>query len=306
MTEDPERAGKTGDDAMWKNLADDASLIDIFKHIVDDGVGSAPAMGAAGDAALGPVWEVLEHEGTLADPDLHGGAGANGVLVDNPGSGLGSAPNDGEKNAGQRRSLDERGSGERGSGEGGGSGGGSGVGAQGGAQEASNDDGAGSAIPAYGYMRDFPKAASKLVRLRQEVGDVTNYKLVNEAQFDAKNLASRIGHALTEMSEGLECGSLVQLFIPTVGASGTSSVTLSTSSDLARIKTVHGDKFRRYHEASRYVHKPQNPAHLFLLVRHLLFELFNTSREGFLIILIRRTHPIRPNTSSRLFAHTKD
>ena len=48
---------------------------------------------------------------------------------------------------------------------------------------------------------------------------------------------------------------------------------------------------------SRYVHKPQNPARLFLLVCHLRFELFITSCEGFLIIPIRRTHAIRPNTS---------
>ena len=32
---------------------------------------------------------------------------------------------------------------------------------------------------------------------------------------------------------------------------------------------------------ARYVHKPQNPARLFLRFRHLRFELFNTSREGF-------------------------
>jgi ATPase subunit of ABC transporter with duplicated ATPase domains len=33
---------------------------------------------------------------------------------------------------------------------------------------------------------------------------------------------------------------------------------------------------------------------------HLRFELFNKSREGFLVIPIRATHAIRPNTSSRL------
>ena len=55
---------------------------------------------------------------------------------------------------------------------------------------------------------------------------------------------------------------------------------------------------------------PQNPARLFLRFRHLhlhlRFELFDTSREGFLIISIGRTHAIRPNTSARLFAHCPD
>ncbi|MDA9099027.1 hypothetical protein N9L76_08850 [bacterium] len=57
---------------------------------------------------------------------------------------------------------------------------------------------------------------------------------------------------------------------------------------------------------ARYVHKPQNPARLFLRFRHLRFELFNTSREEFLTIPTRRTHAIRPNASSRLFAHCPD
>ena len=47
-----------------------------------------------------------------------------------------------------------------------------------------------------------------------------------------------------------------------------------------------------------YVHKPQNSSRLFLLIRHLRFELFITSCEGVLIIPIRRTHPLHPNTSS--------
>ena len=46
--------------------------------------------------------------------------------------------------------------------------------------------------------------------------------------------------------------------------------------------------------------KPQNPARLFLRFRHLRFELFNTTREGFITIPIRATHAIRPNTSARL------
>ena len=50
---------------------------------------------------------------------------------------------------------------------------------------------------------------------------------------------------------------------------------------------------------------PQNPARFFLRFRHLRFELFNTSREGFLTILIRAMHAIRPNTSARLFAIQK-
>jgi hypothetical protein len=79
-----------------------------------------------------------------------------------------------------------------------------------------------------------PAAAGELVRLRREGGDNTRYKGVSEDQFEAKNLALRIGQALTEMSEGLECGSLVQLFIPTV-SSGNRAVTLCTSSDLVRV-----------------------------------------------------------------------
>ena len=55
----PERAGALGDEGMWKNLADDASLIDIFKHIVDDGEGPN-ANPQGGDNANAPVWDALE------------------------------------------------------------------------------------------------------------------------------------------------------------------------------------------------------------------------------------------------------
>jgi len=235
MTDPDERSGKQqGDDALWKNLADDASLIDIFNHIVDDGDGPEPNLiGTGDDVTLGHVWDELEHDTgrNLQDPAEMRGAGAGGVGnvgAHRDGSGGPNDPRDRENQDHQRRSLDERGSG-------GGSGGGSGVGPDRDSNpESLLDDGNGSAVPAFGFMRGFPAAAGELVRLRREGGDNTRYKGVSEDQFEAKNLALRIGQALTEMSEGLECGSLVQLFIPTV-SSGNRAVTLCTSSDLVRV-----------------------------------------------------------------------
>ena len=237
-THDPERAGALGDEGMWKNLADDASLIDIFKHIVDDGDGPNANL-QGNDNAHTPVWDALEPSGSLADPDLDTGglgSGAPGAPTPSLAAGAGNDLDD----AGPRRSLDERGSG-----------GGSGTGAAA-AGGRSDSDGAGSPIPGIAYIREFPKAASKLEVLCREAGDGAPRAPVDGARFDAANVARRISIALTEISEGLECGSLVQMFVPVVGTAGRGEIVeLVTSDDLSRVKTVHGDQFRRYHDVSR-------------------------------------------------------
>ena len=228
---DPERAGALGDEGMWKNLADDASLIDIFKHIVDDGEGPN-ANPQGGDNANAPVWDALEPNGGLAGPDV----GAPGLNLGAPTPSLPAAAG-ADLGLGSRKSPGELGSG-----------GGSGTGAAA-AGGRSDSDGAGSAIPALAYFRDFPKVSSKLAAQRREAGDRALHVPFDGDRFDASGVARRVSAALTEISEGLECGSLLQMFVPTVRPHDV--VELITSDDLSRVKTVHGDQFRRYHEVSR-------------------------------------------------------
>ena len=237
-THDPERAGAPGDEGMWKHLADDASLIDIFKHIVDDGEG--PNENPQGNNnATTPVWDALEPNGSLADPELdNGGLGSGALSAPTPSPA--TAPGNDLDVPNSRRSAG-----------GSGSGGDSGTGAAAAGGRA-NSDGAGSRIPALTHIREFPRAASKLEALSREAGDHAPRVPVDGDRFDASDVATRISETLTEISEGLECGSLVQMFVPVVGLCGRGEIVeLVTSDDLSRVKTVHGNAFRRFHDVSR-------------------------------------------------------
>ena len=237
-THDPERAGAPGDEGMWKHLADDASLIDIFKHIVDDGEG--PNENPQGNNnATTPVWDALEPNGSLADPELgNGGLGSGALSAPTPSPA--TAPGNDLDVPNSRRSAG-----------GSGSGGDSGTGAAAAGGRA-NSDGAGSRIPALAHIREFPRAASKLEALSRKAGDHAPRVPVDGDRFDASDVATRISETLTEISEGLECGSLVQMFVPVVGLCGRGEIVeLVTSDDLSRVKTVHGDAFRRFHDVSR-------------------------------------------------------
>ena len=255
-----EDGNKLSDDsALWNSLNED----DFFKDIVD-GDGAVDGEGVDGFA---DVWDALDRNQDLLPPSLGAGIEENAgkssgpdvifdskvngdVTRDSARPGVDSAAGDLPhapvipESRKERHSTDD---GSNDAGSGGGSGGGRSVV---GATADSAIDVAFDLATATAQVRAVPESLRALHRQRAEPGDAPfEDSDISAAPFDPEDIARRLGAVLDDVSAELDHGSLTQLFLPRL--SGDGGVFLCASRELTRTNTVHGEKFRRYHEASR-------------------------------------------------------
>ena len=209
-----EKSNKGGGLANW-DVLDEALSADIATS-------SAPALVAAGKKKSPPSSDLR--------PDTPMGHTANG---DANGFG-GDSP--------RHRDRDRRSGGSKNASKSTGSGGsGSGyVGSADGNAENAALDGLANLSAALATVR-----AQQIGAGNTSVGEVPDLSAAD----DAPAMLIRLQNMLEAVSERVELGSLVQMFIPKLDATS-GAVTLITHRALARVSTVHDEKFWKYHQVS--------------------------------------------------------
>ena len=233
------------DSALWNSLNED----DFFKDIVD-GDGAVDSEGVDGFA---DVWDALDRNEDLLPPSLREGIDGNtgkssgsDVDLDSARPGVDSAGGNLLHAPVLPEGRQERNSTDGGSNDAGSGGGRSVVGATADSAIDANFD----LATATAQIKAVPEALRALHRQRAKPGDAPlEDSDISAAPFDPEDIARRLGAVLDDVSGELLHGSLTQLFLPMLNSEG--GVFLCASHELSRTNTVHGEKFRRYHEASR-------------------------------------------------------